>query len=296
VAWCYHHGEGVASDRAESEAWFRRAFERGSQRGLLESGRNQVYRGDYDAAEAIFGVGTANGWAPAEGWLALARLRKPRTRATLKAVRPILDSAVAKGDPRAKVLLGACLARGWFGLRGIPSGIRLLWSFIEESRDVLKAIEAAKSGEASAQYRLGWLYAFGGPIAHNDAKAMELFNLSAAQGEPSAMMAKGWMYAYARAVNQDILQAYVWSAAAAVLLPETDVAGLDVAVQIRDWAKPLLSKADVAKARRMIRKLAPGRGWGGRQTGRDEIYGSVRPADQLLAPLPDAAALWERRG
>ena len=38
VAWCYAVGTGVAKDWDQAEAWYRRAFEGGSDRGLLEYG------------------------------------------------------------------------------------------------------------------------------------------------------------------------------------------------------------------------------------------------------------------
>jgi TPR repeat protein len=254
VAWCYHRGEGVAADVAESEAWFQRAFEGGSQRGLLEYGSLNWWRGDLDKCEAIFSVGAANGWAPAQYWLAKVRVRKSRTRATLWEVRPLLEGAIANGSPAAKWFLGYYIGRGWYGLRAIPSGLKLLWQFGSETRQVLDAISAADKGGASAQYRLGWIYAFGGSVAHNDRKAVELFDQSAAQGNANAMMAKGWMYANGRGVAQDSLQAYVWSTLAASRISEADAEERKVAIENRDWARSCLNRAEAARARRMVKK------------------------------------------
>ena len=253
VAWCYHTGQGVLSDMAQSEAWFRRAFEGGSERGLLEYGKLQWSRGDLEKCEATFSVGAANGWAPAQYWLARVRVRKSRTRATLREVRSLLENAIAKGSPAAKSFLGYFLGRGEYGLRAIPSGFKLAWQFVTETRAVLDAINASEKGSASAQYRLGWIYAFGGSIAHNDLQAVELFSLSAAQGNANAMLAKGWMHAHGRGVAYDPLQTYVWTGLAAIRLREKDVESRNMAIEYRDWARSHLSKAEAAKARRMVK-------------------------------------------
>jgi len=254
VAWCYHGGKGVPSDAALSEEWYQRAFQAGSQRGLLEYGRLKATHRDFDACEAVFSVGAENGWAPAQYWLACARVWKSRTPATLRRVRPLLESAIAGGSPAAKWFLGFYMSRGWFGLRAIPAGFRLVVQFSEETRKIVEAIYAADRGKAGDQYQLGWIYAFGADVARNDAKAIEMFNLAIAQGDAKAMLAKGWMHAYGRGVTYDPVQTYILTTLAMDRLPETDIESRDVATQFRDWAKSCLNKAEVAKARRIAKK------------------------------------------
>jgi hypothetical protein len=68
------------------------------------------------------------------------------------------------------------------------------------------------------------------------------------------MLAKGWMYAHGRGVAQDSLQAYVCTALAAIRLPEADAESREMAVEYRDFYRPYLSKAEAAKARRLVKK------------------------------------------
>jgi hypothetical protein len=127
VASSYFRGFGVAPDPVEAEAWFRRAFEGGSEYAQLRYGKILGRRGDYDTCEEVFGVGVAKDWAPALYWSARFRLRRSNTRATLKQVRPLLVRASAKGSVRAHLLLASATLSGRFGLREIPHGHRLMW-------------------------------------------------------------------------------------------------------------------------------------------------------------------------
>lgn len=257
VAYCYHAGRGVAADMTRAEDWYRRAAEGGSQHAALSYGRILWHRGELDRCEAVFGAAAADDWAPAQYWLARTLVRKSRKRATLRRVRPLLESAVAKGSPAAKWFLAYYLVRGWLGLREIPAGFRMAWQFATETRPILEAIGAAEGGSAAAQYRLGWIYAFGGNLAHDDGKAMRLFDLAIAQGDANAMLAKGWLYAHGQGVEYDPFEAYVWSALAAIRLPETDAESRAMAVQYRDFYRPHLNKADAARARRFVKKRSP---------------------------------------
>jgi TPR repeat protein len=128
VAWCYTNARGVEGDDAEAEEWRKRAMEAGSLEALLACGRYSWQRGDLDACEATYGVGAAMGWAPAQYWLAMSRYRRVRSRATLAQIRPLLESAAAKGSPAAQEFLVTCLIWGRAGLREIPRGIRLFFT------------------------------------------------------------------------------------------------------------------------------------------------------------------------
>jgi len=261
MAWCYHTGIGVPSDHAKSEDWERRGFEAGSQRALLYYGKLKASQRDFDACEAIFSVGAANDWAPAQYWLACARFWKSRSRATLRRIRPLLESAIARGSPAAKWFLGFYMARGWCGLRDIPAGFRLLMEFVSETRKIVRAMYAAEKGDAAAQYQLGWIYAFGDEIARNDPDAIKMFDLSMAQGNPKAMLAKGWMHAYGRGVSHDPLQTYVLTTVAMDRLPATDPESRQIAIVLRDWARSCLSKTDAARGRRLVKKMAVAQGF-----------------------------------
>jgi TPR repeat protein len=122
----YYWGTVGPIDRAIGEAWFRRAFELGSQRGLLNLGKALFWRADLDGAEAVFQVGADAGWAPAFYWLAQIQLRRPQRRNRMSAVRLLLQRALDGGSPAARVQLGSFMTAGRYGLKNIRRGLRLM--------------------------------------------------------------------------------------------------------------------------------------------------------------------------
>ncbi|HXU99399.1 MAG TPA: hypothetical protein VG166_02760, partial [Caulobacteraceae bacterium] len=78
----YYWGRGVAVDRDEGERWFKRAFERGSWRGLLNYGKALYWREDLVDAESVFQVGVERDWGPALYWQSLVLVRRPFKRRT----------------------------------------------------------------------------------------------------------------------------------------------------------------------------------------------------------------------
>ena len=122
----YYWGRVDPIDRVAGEAWFRRAFEHGSRRGLLNLGKALIWRGDLDEAEAAFQVGADAEWAPAFYWLAQIQLRRPKRRNRMSTVRLLLQRALDGGSPAARVQLGSFMTAGRYGLKNIPRGLQLM--------------------------------------------------------------------------------------------------------------------------------------------------------------------------
>ena len=83
-----------------------------------------------------------------------------------------------------------------------------------QEKDYLKAIQIwrplAQAGDASAQYRLGVMYAEGRGIPANDAEAALWFERAAQQGEPMAQYNLGASYAEGTGVRKDMAAAAKW--------------------------------------------------------------------------------------
>lgn len=71
-------------------------------------------------------------------------------------------------------------------------------------------VEFAKQGNAAAQYGLGYRYANGQGVEHDDAQAVEWYEKAAAQGNAQAQYALAYMYSNGRGTEADQKQANDW--------------------------------------------------------------------------------------
>ncbi len=104
VAFCYLEGRGVEPSAASAEEWYRRAFEGGSQRALLDYCAVLGRRGDLDLREAAYSAGAAKDWAPALCGLAQVRMMRSKSRRTAREVRPLVERAAELGKPGGEVV------------------------------------------------------------------------------------------------------------------------------------------------------------------------------------------------
>jgi TPR repeat protein len=65
----------------------------------------------------------------------------------------------------------------------------------------------AEQGHASAQFNLGFMYAYGGGVLQDYKEAVKWFRLSAEQGNASAQFNLGFMYASGKGVPKDYKEA-----------------------------------------------------------------------------------------
>jgi len=149
VGWAYNAGAGVTADLAQAERWYRLAFEGGAQQAQLRLGWTYEQRSDVAGCEEVYGVGAADGWAPAMYHLAMIKFRQPRTPARLEAARILLEQASAQGDLGAQWVLAGLLWRGRFGLRQIPSGVRLALDLCKKLTALVDEEDA--SGDCSSE-------------------------------------------------------------------------------------------------------------------------------------------------
>lgn len=126
VAWCYGGGSGVDKSYEEAEHWYRSAYEAGSDLALLRYADYLNWRGDHDTLQTVYEAGWARGFVPAVYRLIRMRLKPTLTLEDRLSWKPSLEWAAAAGHPGARHLLAKYLFRGWFGLRGVPLGLKLL--------------------------------------------------------------------------------------------------------------------------------------------------------------------------
>jgi TPR repeat protein len=131
--WCmatagqmFQTGTGTTQDLAQAEKWLVRAYQAGSDYGLICLGWLYERSERSEKAQEVYRAGVARGFVPAMVYLA-ASYRKSadwaqRRHETLK----LLEHGRAAGDLFARHWLTTAMVRGWFGLRYIPEGIRRL--------------------------------------------------------------------------------------------------------------------------------------------------------------------------
>ncbi len=92
-----HYYWGRSGPR-EGETWFRRAFERGSRRGMINYGKALYFRKDYAGAAAVFRRGADEDWGPALYWFWRAELSRDHSLETLLRVRPLSGARSRSGQ------------------------------------------------------------------------------------------------------------------------------------------------------------------------------------------------------
>jgi hypothetical protein len=149
----YHTGTGTTQDWAQAEKWLVRAYQAGSDYGLICLGCLYERSERSEKAQEVYRAGVARGFVPAMVYLA-ASYRKSadwaqRRHETLK----LLEHGQAAGDLFARHWLTTAMVRGWFGLRCIPEGIRRLpgvahdmAALVEDETSTLQGDSKTRSG------------------------------------------------------------------------------------------------------------------------------------------------------
>jgi hypothetical protein len=99
VGWCYATGSGVTEDKDRAGAWYRRAFESGSDRGLLEYGAYLVWRDRIEEATKVYEAGWERGFVPAIYRLIRLHLRPTLPLEDRLAWMPSLEWAARRWSP-----------------------------------------------------------------------------------------------------------------------------------------------------------------------------------------------------
>ena len=117
----------------------------------------------------------------------------------------------------------------------------------------------AEQGDASAQFRLGFMYDNGMESARTGvpkdaAGAIRLYRLAACQGDANAQDSLGCMYMDGRGTPQDYVEAHMWFNLAASQLSGDD---RDRAVRNRDDVAGHMTADQIAEAQRRAREWTP---------------------------------------
>jgi TPR repeat protein len=150
----FETGTGTERDLAQAEKWYLRAHEAGSDYGLIWLGHLYQRLKQYEKAQAVFRTGVARGFVPAMLRLASSYCNSPDWPQKRGEVRALLEAGSAAGDLLARRSLARAMACGWFGLRHIPTGIRLLFGVAGDLADLVKDETATAQSDSKPQSRL----------------------------------------------------------------------------------------------------------------------------------------------
>ena len=147
----FERGTGTERDLALAEKWYLRAHDAGSDYGLIRLGQLYQHSKQYEKAQAVLRTGVARGLVPAMLRLASSYWNSPDWRQRRDEIRALLEAGSAAGDLAARRSLASAMARGWFGLRHIPKGIRLRFSVAGDLAGLLKDEAASARSESETQ-------------------------------------------------------------------------------------------------------------------------------------------------
>jgi TPR repeat protein len=153
VASLFERGTGTEPDLAQAEKWYLRAYEAGSDYGLIRLGHLYQRLQQYEKAQGVFRTGVVRGFVPAMLRLASSYWNSPDWRQRRDEILALLEAGSAAGDLSARRSLASAMARGWFGLRRIPKGIRLRFSVAGDLADLVKDETAAVQSDGKTQSR-----------------------------------------------------------------------------------------------------------------------------------------------
>ena len=134
----FETGTGTVQDLVQAEKWLVRAYNAGSDYGLIWLGHLYQSSKQYSKAQEVFRTGVARGFVPAMFRLAASYATTPNWSQRRKEALALLERASAAGDLSARRYLASGMSRGWFGVRRIPEGIRRLFNVFDEMTDLIE--------------------------------------------------------------------------------------------------------------------------------------------------------------
>jgi hypothetical protein len=150
VGYLFGNGTGTARDLAQAEKWFLRAYEAGSDYGLIWLGHLYQESRQYEKAQTVFRTGVERGFVPAMKSLAWSYWHSPDWPQRRGEALTLLERGSAAGDLEARRYLAVGMTRGRFGLRRIPDGIRLMFSTAKDMADLVKDETAAVQSDGKS--------------------------------------------------------------------------------------------------------------------------------------------------
>ena len=132
VGQMFHAGTGTSKDLVQAEKWLSRAYQAGSDYGLICLGCLFERAERSEKAQEVYRAGVARGFVPAMVYLAASYRRSPNWTQRRHETLSLLENGRAADDLFARHWLTTAMVRGWFGLRYIPEGFRRLPSVAHE--------------------------------------------------------------------------------------------------------------------------------------------------------------------
>jgi TPR repeat protein len=133
----FETGAAAAPDAVQAEKWYLRAYDGGSDYGLLQLGRLYLSSQRYAKAEEVFRTGVERGFAPAMFYLARTYSMSAHWVQRREEALVLLEQGSAAGDPSAKKFLARAMLFGWFGARRIGEGVRRIVSLANDMNKLL---------------------------------------------------------------------------------------------------------------------------------------------------------------
>jgi TPR repeat protein len=126
VGYCYRYGLGTEANFDQAYAGYSLAVEAGSWIATRDMAEFLYNNGNYAECEEHLNEGMRCDFISAYFWLAWYRILRSYTPETCREARPLLEHAAAEGHPHAEKYLAALMIKGKFGIREIPSGLKML--------------------------------------------------------------------------------------------------------------------------------------------------------------------------
>jgi TPR repeat protein len=155
VGWMLQTGTGTEQDLSQAEKWLVRAYQTGSDYGLICLGCLYERSERSEKAQEVYRAGVARGFVPAMVYLAASYRKSPDWAQRRHEVLKLLEDGRAADDLFARRWLTTAMVRGWFGLRYIPEGLRRLPSV---SHDMAALLEDDTSpSQSDSKIRPGFI-------------------------------------------------------------------------------------------------------------------------------------------
>ena len=113
---------------------------------------------------------------------------------------------------------------------------------------------AAAQGIAGAQCRLGVMYAEGRGVAQNDRGSVRWFRLATDQGDAEAQDSLGLAYSTGSGIPQDFVASHMWMTLAVAQLTGATRNG---ALKFHDTIAAAITSEQIAEVQRLARKWTP---------------------------------------
>ena len=112
----------------------------------------------------------------------------------------------------------------------------------------------AESGDAYAQYMMGFMCEQGKNVPHKPDEAVKWFSLAANQGDLSSQIRLAWMFYEGSGITKDLVLSYMWSNLAATASKGEEREQLE---NLRNYIATVLSPDELKLAQKKTREWKP---------------------------------------